>query len=60
MPRDVPSCQNVKGYFKHPTFNPIIKYLQQKYSLLTDMWGRHQFLDEVIQPHFPLLDEGCK
>lgn len=24
------------------------------------MWGRHQLLDEVIQPHFSLLDESCK
>lgn len=30
------------------------------YSLLADMRGWHQFLDEVIQPHFSLLDESWK
>lgn len=24
------------------------------------MWCRHQLLDEVVQPHFSLLDESCK
>lgn len=31
----------------------------REYSLLADMRGRHQPLDEVIQPHFSLLDESC-
>lgn len=45
MPRDA---------YKSPFF------LKRKYSLLADMWSRHQLLDEVIQPHFSLLDESCK
>lgn len=38
---------------------PRFKF-EGKYSLLADVWGRHQLLDEVVQPHFPLLDESCK
>lgn len=45
-------------HLKGPTF-PLFA-LKGKYSLLADMWSRHQLLDEVVQPHFSLLDEGCR
>lgn len=30
------------------------------YLLLADMWCGHQLLDEVVQTHLSLLDEGCR
>lgn len=38
----------------------LLVFKRQMYSLLADMWSGHQFLDEVIQTHLSLLDEGCR
>lgn len=38
----------------------ICSSLNSKHSLLADVRGRHQLLDEVVQPHLPLLDESCR
>lgn len=42
-----------------PSDSIKILSFKKKYSLLADMWCRHQLLDEVIQPHFSLFDESC-